>query len=307
MGMSNDEAPFYVALSPLSVVQAAGTHTTIWGVAVPNWILFGIYALFLTRFLLLGAASALSPFNSWETKNLRITGLVSVAVLGYGLAYIVLATTHPSSFSSGGSTTSGKEIDLFCAALIAVLPMLLLVPLPFLTCSGPDGERKFWPNGIFSFKEAIRGTPAGALPYLLMTLAGVTLAVLLACVTALHDTPGLITVGTVVWSLGFWIFCWSLGRLTSVIATELKAARTLHLASLIVLFGLPVPFLFIIDPEQQTPLWSIYPLWPLFSGEQDSSYPRFVMGLALAAIGAIIAYSAEKRRRIKAAVPPVMA
>jgi hypothetical protein len=306
MSGTPDEMPFYVTLSPLNVVLAAGTHTTMLGVAVPNWILFGLYALFITRLLLLGAGSALSHFNSRETKNLRITGLATFGLLGYAWTYLYMATIRPFGTGSPYGPPSTAS-DLVCSNIMAVFPLIMLVPLPFITCSGADGERKYWPNGWFSFKEAIRGTPAGGLPYMLLVVLVTALGVWFADVTLAHGEVGIIYLSTIVWSAGFWAFCWSLGRWASAIGSELRSARTLHLASLIVLLGLPIPFLAIVDPEQQTPLWAAYPLYPLWAQVDNRAVWRFAMGLALFAVGGLIAYLAAKKVRNKLVVPSVMA
>ena len=301
LGASTNEAPFTIAMSPFSVVQAAGTHTTLFGIGVPNWILFGIYVLFLTRLLLLGAASSLSPFNSWETKNLRVTGLLTCAIFGGLFGYLLFQL--PPSGSYAGAPVSGPNMDLIAANILAVVPMVLLIPLPFLVCSGTDGEKKFMPNGAFSIKEAIRGTPAGALPYMLLTILATGLGVYIAAMAIAHKVPGEIFLSTLVWSLGFWVFCWSFGRWASSTSFELKSARTLHLASLIVLLGLPIPFLAIVDSEQQTALWSFYPLYPLWMQGDDPSMARYAMGLALLAIGGIVAYFSNRRLNAKLAEP----
>jgi hypothetical protein len=292
-------------MSPFSVVQAAGTHTTLFGLAVPNWILFGVYVLFLTRLLLLGAASSLSPFNSWETKNLRVTAVVACGVFGFLLGYMFLSVVGPTAPYAGGAAT-GPNTDLIAANIFALVPMVLLIPLPFIACSGTDAEKKFMPNGTFSFKEAIRGTPAGALPFLLMSIAAVAFGVFGAYVLAVHKVPGGIFVSSVVWALGFWVFCWSFGRWASATSFELKSARTLHLASLIVLLGLPLPFLAIVDSEQQTPLWSFYPLYPLWMQGDDPSMSRFAMGTALLVVGLLIAFFSNRKLQARLAASPVM-
>ena len=302
-GISTNEAPFTITLSPFSVVDAAGTHTTLFGYAVPNWVLFAIYALFLTRLLLLGAASALSPYNSWETKNLRVTAIFACGLFGFLLGYMFLSVMSPSSGVTpafpGAAPPSAPNTDLISANILAFVPLFLLIPLPFITCAGTDAERKFWPNGAFSFKEAIRGTPAGALPFLLMVILSTTLGVLIAHHLNTKDWPGEIFLSSLVWATGFWTFCWSLGRLAASMSQELRSARTIHLAGLIVALGLPLPFLAIIDSEQQTPLWSIYPLYPLWMQTDDPSFARFAMGLGLLAIGGVIALSSNRKLKAR--------
>lgn len=307
MGTASNEAPFTITLSPFTAVDAAGTHTTLFGLGIPNWLLFAAFAIYLTRLLLLGAASTLSPFNSWETKNLRVTSILTCGIMGFLMGYLLLSVLSPGSRSFPGAPSPSVDIDLVGANILAILPLGLLITLPFLTCSGNDAERKFWPNGAFSFKEAIRGTPAGGLPFIFMAIFGTAAGVFIAEVIVVQSSPGAIFFSTLIWSVGFWTFCWSFGRWASATSSELKSARTLHLAGLIVLLGLPLPFLAIVDSEQQTPLWSIYPLYPLWMQTDDPSFPRLAMGFALFVVGGIIAIAADKKLKSKLSAPPVIA
>jgi len=305
-GGSTNEAPFTIALSPFAVVQAASTHTTMFGVAVPNWILFGIYALFVSRFLLLGAASVLSPYNSYETKNLRITSIIAAGLFGFLFSWLILSAI--GARPTFGGSMSPVNTDLIAGNILAIIPLGLLITLPYLSCSGNDGERKFWPNGLASFKEAIRGTPAGALPFLTMIVLSTALGVLIAHWWTTKSMVGEIFFSSIVWSLGFWIFCWSFGRWASATSFELKAARTIHLAALIIVLGLPLPFLAIIDSEMSTPLWKVYPLSPLFiSDDSNAAVTRLLMGSALILLGLLVAVVANRKLKMKLSKPPVLA
>ena len=305
-GSGSMEAPFTVTLTPFTVMYVASTHTTLFGVAVPNWILFGVYALFISRLLLLGAASALSPYNSWETKNFRLSMIAASGLFGFLLSYVYLSTVGPMTISSA-SPSAWTNSDLICGDILAIAPMFLLIGLPFITCSGSDGEKKFWANGLFSIKEMFRGTPAGGLPFLLGLVLMTGVGVYIADLVMVANKPGPIFYSSLVWAVGFWTFAWSLGRLASAISFELKSARTLHLAALIVLLGLPVPFLSIVDSEQQTPLWSFYPLYPLWTQSDDPSFARMTMGIALFVIGGVVVLAANRKLKAKLAVPPVVA
>ncbi|MEA2553026.1 MAG: hypothetical protein QOJ65_1202, partial [Fimbriimonadaceae bacterium] len=287
---ATSEASFAIALSPFYVVKAAGTHTALGGINLPNWLLFAVLAAFVTRLFLLGAASALSGYHAAETKNLRITGLVTAAIamplISMGIFSQFYGMKHESEF----------QHDLTAGVLLAFLPMLMLVLLPFLTCSGSDGEKKFASNGSFSFREAIRGTPAGALPYVLMLLGISALGVLGGFVAVVGALPGPLFLSTIVWAIGFWVFSWSLGRWASSATTELRSARTLHVAAMVVVFGLPLPFLALIDAQQESALWSLYPVFPTILEEPGSWVGRVAMGVALLAIGGIVAYAAVRKQ-----------
>lgn len=253
---SGDSRAFGTVLSPFVVSVAAGTSTELFGIHIPNWLIFAPLVLFAVRFCLLGAGSALSGYGARETRNLRLTGLVGAAFLG------VIATAV-TAYSIVAPRYSSMDLGLDVGAIAAALTLVLALPLPVLTCYGTDGERKFWPNGAFNMKEALAGTPAGGLPYIALMVGTIFAAV---CMTAFGYGVFPLTVGffsTLFWCAMFWLFCWSLGRFASVLTAELRSARTLHVAFLLATLGLPVPFLFIIDPGMESGIWQLYPLYPL--------------------------------------------
>lgn len=296
--LGTSEGPFWRTLSPVDVVQAAATYTSIGGIPVPNWILFVGFAAFVTRFFLLGAASALSPYDSAETKNFRITGLIGAGLIAsvLGGAYF---TVIPNIADAGAIPN-----DLVAGSIVAFLPLGLLPLLPFLVCSGTDGERKFWPNGRFSFRESLRGTPAGGLPYIFMLLAAVAVPVGVICLLELGSLPAGIFWSSLVWAFGFWMFAWSLGRWSSATLPSLRSARTLHVALLIAIFGLPFPFYAMFDPQFKSAFIYLYPLFALIPGSDESDshnvVPRLLTGVALLMIGLTISYFAGRKKAVVA-------
>lgn len=294
---ADDPLAFGVTMSPFAVASAAGTSTPIFGIHIPNWLLFGVLVLFLVRLCLLGAGSVLSSYGARETRNLRLTGLVGMVLAG-SIATLVTASSLATSTSF--STT---DYGYFAGNIGAALSLLLTLPLPVLVCYGIDGDRKFWPNGAFSKNEALRGTPAGGLPYILLMLGAAFLSVLVtAFALGMNSlTPDLFA--SVWWCGAFWTFCWSLGRLASALTTELRSARTIHVALLLATIGLPVPFLFIIDPGMETLFWHMYPLYPLAVAQPEAFGARFFAGALLLA-GTAGALAIAKRRAAQPVAVP---
>jgi len=236
--------------------------------------------------------------------------LLSLGLLGGMIGYIWLSpytTGGMRGFSSMmGGSSGGPAVDLVASNIIAVLSMLLLIPLPFIVCSGLDGERKFWPNGSFNFREMLRGTPSGGLPFIILGFLAIAVGVLIPSIIMTSSTYE-IFLATLVWGAGFWVFCWSLGKLASSTSLELKSARTIHLALLIVCLGLPIPFLAIIDTEQTSWLWKAYPLYPLWADPSETVYLRYAIGVALLVIGGVIAIVSNRKLQMKLAASSVTA
>lgn len=289
------EVPFFVGLSPFFATVAADTHTLIFGKEIPNWILVAVFSLLTVRFFLLCAGSALSPYGSSETKNLRISGLLYTFVLSFGLTYVVYS-------SIPGSATT--DVDAFAAGAVGWAPLFFLLFAPFVCCFGEDAERKFMYDGVFSFKGAFRGTPSGGLPYLLMLVLAIASGILLAFgILPITSSPGEHFASTLYWSFGFWIFVWGIGRWTSATTSDLRSARILHVAFLLMILGLPVPFLSLITTGGSESLWQLYPLSNLADFHSyENLLLRFSMGTALTVVGVAFAGAAERKRRVKSGV-----
>jgi ABC-type transport system involved in multi-copper enzyme maturation permease subunit len=294
-GVMAGEVPFLIGLSPFSVTVAADTHTMMFGIEVPNWILVAIFSLLTVRFFLLCAGSALSPYGSAETKNLRISGLAYTFLLTFGLTYSLY------SVMPGSATTN---VDAYAAGAVGWIPLFFLLFAPFVCCFGEDAERKFMYDGVFSLKGAFRGTPSGGLPYLLMLVLAIGIGVILAFkMLPITSAPGEHFVSTLYWAFGFWIFVWGLGRWTSAATSDLRSARILHVAFLLMILGLPVPFLSLISSGGSESLWHLYPLSNLTNFQAyENLLLRFAMGTALSIVGVVFAGAAERKRKVKTGV-----
>jgi hypothetical protein len=171
------EAPWYVDIFPFTASLTSPTFTTIGRFEVPNFLIYLVYALLLSKLLLAGAGSALSPYGSAETKSLRIHGLVASAAIAFLLSSPI-ASGAASAFTSavaGGPGAAGGSIGIDAIArFLGAVTCATFFLWPHLLCHGRDSERKFMNDGLFSLRAAFRGTPAGSLPYLIMLVGAIS-------------------------------------------------------------------------------------------------------------------------------------
>lgn len=286
------EAPFLITLNPFFVVQAAPTHSMVYGYEVPNWVLGATFAVLLSKLLLLAAGSSMSPFGSAETKSLRVHGLVYTFILSalaaYGTSpalYIVRSAT--ASSGSGAGTSWASQTDLVYGWLL--IPLFAL--LPFLACYGSDSERKYWKDGLVNVRNTLLGTPSGGLAYLILMVLS-AYAGFAFTYSQLGTQPP--SWNVFFWSLAFWCFMWSLGRLASSFNLGLRASRSLHFTLMMALVALPVPFFSAMGAfsvENQA-LWDLYILRPIV-GTEDNRMLGLLYGVLMLAGTAFMTYIAE--------------
>lgn len=301
LGMgSTNEAPWSVVLFPFAAAYTAPTFTIIGGAEVPNWILGLVFALAFSRLLLSGAGSALSPFGSPETKSFRIHGVVFLAILTLLIAFPLAGTTPMAMLGSAapGTPSQGYEFGI----VVAVACMMAFWLIPALVCHAPDADRKFRNDGPFSLRRVFFGSPAGALPYLLL-LWVTTVAVFLLVYGYVARRPlGIQFWQLSLWGLGFLVFWWGVARFFSSMGMNLKSARTSVVAAGIVLLALPLPILSSLtwsmsgtsNPDQSS-LWMLHMAYPLAPGE-TSYAPFYAAAFMVAGFGLALAGEANMRR-----------
>jgi ABC-type transport system involved in multi-copper enzyme maturation permease subunit len=306
-GRGSNEVPFCVGLNPFAIVQAAPTFTVIFGHHIPNWILTFVVALLFCRLMLLGAASVLSPYGSAETKSLRLHGLIYIFLFALGLAaaqaptWMIMSSMSSSSGGFPGSagpgpTSFGSDAEIYAGRTLLAMLMPLIIVLPFATCFGMDLEKKFWPDGAFSLRHMLKGTPSGALPYLFaIVLAGAAGIRTYAAIAGI--AMGYRFVIVVFFALAFFFAAWAVGRLTSAMQSGLRQARTLHFTFLMLATVLPLPFLSLLDPTSysspEVTIWDVFLLRPLFSSG-DKTDIALLHGTILLVIGLILTISSER-------------
>lgn len=294
---SVNEMSFLVCMMPFSIPHAATSYTVLFGFHCPNWILAALFALAFAKIMLLAAASVLSPFGSAETKSLRVHGLIYAFLLSLGLTASLTNSIFAARGMAGmsGPGASSAEVELMlCRSFVGLL--LCLCPfLPFLSCYGVELEKKFWPDGAFRIRRIFLGTPSGGLPYLLAL--GLSIAAGVAAIVFwFPGNLGTIFGAYVFYGIAMLFACWSAGRFTSALNNGLRYARTLHFTSLILVFALPLPFLFVASPsgfsDSGLSIWDFYVLRPFFSSG-DRSWLAAVLGTVFLIVGLVVAKASE--------------
>ena len=294
-GGTSGEAAATIALSPVTLNDAARTYTTIGSLQVPNWVLMALYALAVTKFCLLGAGALLSPGGGKEIVGLRIHGLLYTMFvagvtgwMGWGLL------TTLSSSVSGTPVTQ----DAVCGDYLAYATVVLAVFLPFIACYGLDRDRRLRPNGLFSVRHIFDGTPSGALPYVWA---------LIVCQYGAFAVAGWFStktwIGVEFWETGFytacfWTFFWAVGRLGSAITNSVKTGRTILFAVFIALSVIPYPaFVAIVgvgEDPMKSPIWGLYMLNPIMSQTQEAASRGLAYGLFFLILSMVLVGISER-------------
>ena len=287
------ETSFLIGTNPFSAMMAVGTFTRIGGLQVPNCLLAIAAILVAVRLCLLGAGSILSEGR--ETANLRIHWVIVTGVAAFGMAY-ALTTSGTSSSLDVRTTALGYGLFWMLSPLTLVIPTLAVY--------GMDGAGRQKPNGTFGVRHAFDGTPAGALPYLVLLVGLAATFGLAGVLTAGGDLPGLGFLGYVLFTLGFWSLFWAVSRAASSFGTGLKAARTTVVAAFVVVVVLPLPFLAAVSPDSfarpEFPLWNLYVLRPVASfSRTDSPAHALVYGAILCALALALSLWSEGNRKRK--------
>lgn len=289
MGRSTQEAPFFAAMNPFLLAYSVNTHTTVWTTEVPNWIFTVVLCALISKLCLLGAGTLLSAQPARELRSLRLHFLVYLAALVMYLAW--------------ENTSAGSDVGVI---VFWVLSPLFLV-MPFLSAFGVDAERRYRPNGWFSLRHTLDGTPAGALPFVYVLLGACFLAAIAGEYLGQSQTPSLSTLAFVLYTFGFWTMFWAIGRFASSTFTGLRSARMLQFASFVVIVLLPIPFLASLASSSlfttSSSLWDFYILRPFFIGSGGGAeLSATIFGVITFFLGALIGLAAE--RNVHRRLPP---
>lgn len=296
---------FLTPFNPFVSSFVGASATAIWGIAVPNWVFGGIGALFISKVLLLGAASSLKTGKSVETISLRVHGLglaLGIALLG-SWAFTLYGGSNWPSFNA--------DVDAGLGMGICLLTLALLLVIPHAVCYGKEAPNKYANDGRFDFRQMLTGAPSGGLPYLLAILAAATTGSWLGrgiAITSLGNAflapyrsltvspflPSTTFWSGVLWSAGFLAMCWGFGRFVSSRASTLRNARIGLVALLIGVFGLPMPILALIAStsgfENSSSVFRAQLLYPLAG-------PGIAYGAGYAALMALLGWAALRLER----------
>lgn len=308
-GATGRERSFTVAMSPFSVADGGNTFTVLSGIEVPNWILVGALVLVFVRMCLLGAGSVLS--DGREIKNLRMSWTVIFAVISFasrlgpgGITFFSSGRGPSTSFSAQG-TASGLSLPTGTEA--GMTAFWILFPLIFsifsISAFGTDGHGWQRPNGWFTPKEVFSGTPAGALPYVLL-LTTVTFGGHFAANLYLGS---MITLGDYLsfyfYAISFWSLLWAVTRLASAYCSGLKATQTSGVLFCILFLVAPPLFFGIIsagvDNPFGQPIWNFYALRPVLLVGTETFLNSLTYGVLFLVVAAVFyALSVDRTKQM---------
>ena len=290
------EMSVFGTLSPFFVETFANTHMTILGIQFPNWILCPVVCILMSKFFLAISGVQLVPYSKWLATIVRLHGLlyaVAVALIVTLLAGPgVLSPSHWSSTGFSPSSIAGASTAWFCGILALFTPACAYTS---------EGELRLKPNGLFNFKNAFDGTPAGNLPFFLIVVASIYVVDAIGLFMTTGQIFGFQYWAYAFYSAGLWTLAWGVVRGCSALIPQLKQAQGISIAVMIAIVGLPLPlFNSVMDhrPVQfETTVWDLYLLRPLGGFDYPLGSARvLVYAVILAAIGLLIAWRSEAWR-----------
>lgn len=300
MGGSSREMPPWIMLAPFSSNLALGTHCTLWGVQVPNWILAIGLHLIIVRLIILGAGSAMGRYGAAETKSLRIAGLVVLCLVSFSIAYFTSST-----FSGFGMPAGGNDPDGFIPGAFYFILSLLLIPfVPHLLCWSSYSERKFGPDRPWVFRSVLKGGSGGGIPFVTLWMGLLALSLIGAWAMVLFplNEMGLIRMG---WVATVWLMIIAIARLACAYnVSDLDTARKIFVVMLVGWVLAPLPILIGIDTAMgMVPGENMY--WALYAGA--GLFTRNVgilaaCGLLNIVIGGYLLYISEKKRVVRSLI-----
>ncbi|MBV6458544.1 MAG: hypothetical protein HONBIEJF_01675 [Fimbriimonadaceae bacterium] len=293
--LPSQERSFLPLINPYLVPHSISTFTRIGPWDVPNWILACVFVLMLVRITVLAAASALSTFESRETAMLRIHGLVYSFLLALWIA---------SSFGGAGVAGIFSASSSSLGSAMGWLAFVISIIMCQIACFGQDLDRKFRYDGFWSLRQAIRGTPAGSLPYYLMIWAAIVVGGALGFRLVAGQFPDERYLAFAAWILGWFVLNWGLGAMISTANRFLRTSRAAVYILLVVLIALPIPILSYISAAGMAGvdnpnvwIWHLWVLYPLVADEQWRHLSAWGAGGVMLATGAIFGYFATKEMK----------
>jgi len=166
-----------------------------------------------------------------------------------------------------------------------------VVFVPFLSCYGYDSEQRCLPNGLVKFGEIFKGTPAGGLPQILLTIAGCTagaaLGSTLAGVGLTHNFPAFAFYAFAVWTFG-----WACGRVSSSFLNGVRTSQMLQLLLFGSVFAVPAAILAVLSSASINLSSFLNPLSPLIGW--GSGWAAGVWGVVLLLLSLVGALWSER-------------
>lgn len=192
-GMST--VPPFAGIIPFASALAVGQSFDFFGVAIPHWLTALALTGLIIKVLLLGAGSALTRVGSAETVSLRIHGLF-LTLLFAGAVFLLIRSSVAMA-ATGSSQLVETTFMWMGFPMFAVFVVGLAV-----AAHGRMEERKFFADRMFVPADTFRGRPSGALGYIGLTTAIVTILPAIA-VTLNGSFPATAIAAAAAWNFAF--------------------------------------------------------------------------------------------------------
>lgn len=216
----------FALLSPASIATAPLTVTLLFGKVVSSPLLFTLLAIPTCWFISISGGSGLATRTVRETVILRACCLLIAGAASWLLVSYV--------YHSGSDL-----VTVFVPISFVLVPILLA--MPYLACSGPDGDEKFQDRGKWSPRFMLSASPSASIWYGLSACLIVGASAASAYFFSWKDVPAAQLKGQVenvapLGALGyllvfiFWLMCaftlvWSISRAASRLTSRLQNAR----------------------------------------------------------------------------------
>ena len=162
--------PLFSVLTPYWHIAANAPLTTVTPtLTIPTWAATILMSTLGVAICMLGSASQMSRAGTPAVVATRIVGLI-IALLAGMLISQIFSTMFGFAGSSSAPSSAVYMITTALGGFILAGIIMLIITTNVVPYAFRDGE-KFFPNGMFSLKDAFMGRPAGGMPYSLLTFA----------------------------------------------------------------------------------------------------------------------------------------
>ncbi|MCB0825439.1 MAG: hypothetical protein KDC26_04570 [Armatimonadetes bacterium] len=292
---STPTMPLFSVLTPYwhIIVNAPMTAVTP-TFLIPTWAATILMSTLGVAICMLGSASQMSRAGSPAVIATRIVGLIISLLIGL-LTSQMFSTIFGIGGASGTSAGTSFMITTALSGFMLSGFIMLIIVANVVPYAFRDGE-KYFPNGMFSVKDALKGKPAGGMTYALFAFAclfgpsGYYLfrGMFVSTYTALEA-----------FAVMFWFLCaaflyFGIFRFTSPWNGSVKSARRIGVLFIVGLNVGAGMLLAMVDLAFKTPgtLSIINPMHPF----AETPEGVIAKGIVLAIVGGILVNRSEERR-----------
>jgi hypothetical protein len=177
-----------------------------------------------------------------------------------------------------------------------------------ISAFGDDGFLRQRYNGWYSWRNALDGTPAGALPYIALMVAVAAFSLLAGIVSAGGALPGPTFLNYVFYTFTFWAAFWAVTRVPGSLGASIKTSSTTYVVVFVMFVVLPAPFLSSIASnlfyQPEPSIWDGYLLRPVLPAADYNPIAPPVWSVIFLLTAAYLHVQAEANRRRRSTHTP---